>query len=138
MPCPPYHPLVVRGRYGSELSLLRDDPVVECHSPEWTTAAAVSLVLGVGFYALGCPFAASYAMQYYKSRDKEEKAQEKLRLNARDAIAKGSRKVERHSMLAAVYLPEYWYCEPIGLLHNFPHLLSPALTSSHLLSPSVP
>ena len=104
---------------GVPVFLLRDDPVLQCYNQTWFGAALVATLVGILFYAFGCPFIASFITQYYKNRDKEERAEEKARLEARDAVIRRTKKMDRTSMLAAVYKPKYWYCEPIGLLHNF-------------------
>ena len=118
------------GNTGKLVFLIRDDPVIECYSGDWPAWAALSAVLGIATYSLGLPFLASFLMAYFKRRDDEERASEKARLEAMDARGTGRHKAPRTSMLAAVYKPKFWYCEPIGLLHNFfftgvVHILAP-------------
>ena len=83
------------------VSLLRDDPAVECWQGEWI-AAAIFAGIGTLVYCVGVPLGAFCIARRYH-------------LSAKDDLAQRERVV----LIVGTYQAEYWYVESIVLLHRF-------------------
>ena len=104
---------------GTPILLLRDDPVLRCRDSFWFIMAMFAGG-GILFYGLGIPYGAFILARNHRRETLRLEREERERLELR-AVARVSRKKtsQGSAFLARLYRPEFWYVEPIALLHNF-------------------
>jgi hypothetical protein len=104
---------------GRRISLLRDDPVVECYTAEWVPLAALAGA-GLVVFALGVPYGAFILARDHRRDTLRKEREERQRLEMRSVSRVSRKKQDKGSaFLARLYKPHFWYVEPISLLHNF-------------------